>query len=231
MYEDQLTQLLAQCESPIERELLNQLYPQLSTSRARELRAQYKIDDYDDMPLTIPDFAFPDMRIAIYCDGFTLRKDDREKFRRDRSQSRELQLRGWIVLRFTGSEINRDSEMVIDTIERAIDRRNRQRAWRNQQEPTPPVRPQKTPTPQARQPGRSQQQQKTPVRQEEKSWQESMQEWRNEKEQALPVRQPEQDHQRPQRPRTQQKTEGGMCGVVVLACVIVGILVLLDFIF
>ena len=104
-------------------------------------------------------------------------------------QSRELQLRGWIVLRFAGSEINRDSEMVVDTIERV----NRstghgERAWRSQQQQAPPVR------------------------QEEKSWQESMQEWRNEKQQAPPVR------QRSQKPRTQQKPEGGMCGVVVLAC-------------
>ena len=183
MYEDRLTQLLARCQSPIERELLTQLFPHLSTSLSRELRAQYKIDKYDDMPLTIPDFAFPDMQIAIYCDGFTLREGDREKFRRDRLQSRELQLHGWIVLRFAGSEKNRDSEMVVDTIERAIARRDRQRAWRSQQQ------------------------------------------------QAPPVRQRSQDHQRSQKPRTQQKPEGGMCGVVVLACVIVGMLVLLDFIF
>jgi hypothetical protein len=58
-----------------------------------------------------------------------------------------------------------------------------------------------------------------------------MQEWRNEKEQALPVRQAWQDHQRPQEPWTQQKPEGGMCGVIVLACGIVGIFALLTFIF
>ena len=87
--------------------------------------------------------------------------------------------------------------------------------WRTQQQQIPQVRPQQTP----------------PVRQKQKSWQESMQEWRNEKQQALPVRQAWQDHQRPQEPRTQQKPEGGMCGVIVLACGIVGIFVLLTFIF
>ena len=40
MYEDKLTQLLERCESPIERELLNGLYPHLPTSRVRELRVQ-----------------------------------------------------------------------------------------------------------------------------------------------------------------------------------------------
>ena len=121
--------------------------------------------------------------------------------------------------------------------------------WRTQQQRMPQVRPQQTPTPQkpparhtslrwrAPQTQQSQarhqtpQKQTHPVRQEEKSWQESMQEWRNEKEQALPVRQVWQDHQRPQEPRTQQKPEGGMCGVIVLACGIVGIFALLAFIF
>ena len=120
--------------------------------------------------------------------------------------------------------------------------------WRTQQQQIPQVRPQQTPTPQqppvrytslpwmAPQTQKSQakhqtpQKQTPPVRQEAKSWQESMQEWRNEKEQALPVRQAWQDHQKPQEPRTQQKPEGGMCGVV-LACVIVGLFALLTFIF
>ena len=121
--------------------------------------------------------------------------------------------------------------------------------WRTQQQRMPQVRPQQTPTPQKpparytslrwRSPQTQQaqarrqtpQKQTPPVRQEEKSWQESMQEWRNEKEQVLPVRQAWQDHQRPQEPRTQQKPEGGMCGVIVLACGIVGIFALLAFIF
>ena len=91
------------------------------------------VDYYDDMPLTIPDFAFPDMKIAIYCDGFSTAEGNREKFKKDRSQSRELQLRDWIVLRFAGSEIKRN-EMVVDTIQRAIAWRDRQREWRSQQQ-------------------------------------------------------------------------------------------------
>lgn len=117
--------------------------------------------------------------------------------------------------------------------------------WRTQQQRMPQVRPQQTPTPekpptrrwtapqtqQLQVRNQTPQKQTPPVRQEEKSWQESMQEWRNEKEQALPVRQAWQDHQRPQEPRIQQKPEGGMCGVIVLACGIVGILALLASIF
>lgn len=210
------------------------LYPDLSTSRVRELRAQYRIDRYDDVPVTICDFAFPDMQIAIYCDGFGPREGDRNAFRRDRLQLRELQLKGWIVLRFAGSEIYSDCDMVVDTIQRAIARRDRQRAWRSQQQqerqhpkiaiPEPPPEPQK---PQSQQKteggGRNQQPQNSPVQQEQKSWQESMQEWRDDKLQVTPAQQ--RKHQ------TQQKPEGGSCGVIFLASVIIGICVLLGFIF
>ena len=50
-----------------------------------------------------------------------------------------------------------------------------------------------------------------------------MREWRNEKLQAPTAQQ--RKHQ------TQQKPEGGKSGVIFLASVIVGVLVLLDFIF
>ena len=43
MKEDRLNELLERCESPIERQLLENLYPHLTTDRTRELRAQYKI--------------------------------------------------------------------------------------------------------------------------------------------------------------------------------------------
>ena len=175
-----LNELLERCESHIERELLQNLYPHLTVERAQELCAQYMIDYYDDMPLTIPDFAFPDIQIAIYCDGFDPAQDNR--------------LRGWIVLRFAGSQINSDREMAIEAIQRSIAERTRQQEWQRQQ----------------------QQDHQQPIlklgvattRQERKQFRQWMQ--------GL---------------QTQQKTEGGMCGVIVLACLIVGILVLLDFIF
>ena len=220
MNEDLLNDLLARCQSPIEHELLLNLYPHLTTSRAQELRAQHRIDYKGGV--TLPDFAFPDMQIAIYCDGFGPREGDRAAFQRDRLQSRELQLRGWIVLRFAGSEINYDSEMVVDTIERAIARRTRQRDWRSQQQQPSPARqretpalqesparytppPQNTPAPRQAQPA---QQQESPAQQRTPPTQ-----------QAQP------------KPQAQQKPKGGLCGVIALACVIVAILVTLDFIF
>ena len=71
MNPDRLNELLDRCESPIERELLWDLYPKMKEQPAKNLQAQFKID-YDG-GVTIPDFAFHDMKIAIYCDGFAWR--------------------------------------------------------------------------------------------------------------------------------------------------------------
>ena len=127
---NRLNELLGQCQVNMERDLVKKLYPCLTTDCAQELCAQHVVDYYDDMPLTIPDFAFPDMKIAIYCDGFKQHDGDKEAFKRDRRQSRELQLREWIVLRFAGREIwnQSDLEMVVKTIRRAIDLRKEQQA-------------------------------------------------------------------------------------------------------
>ncbi len=183
MNEDRLNELLERCDSPIECQLLKKLYPRLSTNQAHELCAQHKIDYYNDMPLTIPDFAFPKWKIAVYCDGFVWRIGNRDLFVKDRFQSRELQLRGWIVLRFAGREINYESETVVKTIQRAI--------FQWEKERTSLQTPQQRPL-------------------------------------DLQLHSSTQSRQKPQ---SQQKPEGGICGVVFLACVIVGILVLLDFIF
>lgn len=121
-------ELMNKAAEGIEKHLLDALYPKLGPSEQKEIEAQHLIA-YPNMPVTLPDFAFPDAKIAIYCDGFAQRKGNWEAFKRDRLQSRELQLRGWFVLRFTGHEINSDSEMVVKTILRTIDRRKKQQAW------------------------------------------------------------------------------------------------------
>ena len=112
-----LDKLLGQCESPIEGHLLQNLYPSLAPHEREDLVAQYYIDSVSVR--TRLDFAFLKGKVAIYCDGYEYHSD-KEAFRVDREQSRELQLLGWVVLRFTGSEINSDIGTVVDTIQRAI---------------------------------------------------------------------------------------------------------------
>ena len=118
-------ELQKRCESEIERHLLRALYPNLGPSEQKEIEAQHLIA-YPDMPVTLPDFAFPDAKIAIYCDGYEFHWE-RAPFQKDRQQSRELQLRGWCVLRFAGREILYETDVVVRTIERAIRRENQQK--------------------------------------------------------------------------------------------------------
>lgn len=84
-------------ESPIEEKLLlwfkeYGLFPEL----------QYEIPPYR------ADFAFPDKKIIVECDGreFHTSDEDRE---RDAIRDKYLQSKGWEVIRFTGSEIYRES--------------------------------------------------------------------------------------------------------------------------
>ena len=118
-------ELLSYCESKIERHLLGALYPELGPDAQKQLQTQHKIDYYD-IPLTIPDFAFPNVKIAIYCDGYE-HHSERDPFQKDRQQSRDLQLRGWCVLRFAGREILNEPDAVVRTIEQAIRRKARER--------------------------------------------------------------------------------------------------------
>ena len=131
-------ELLSYCESEIERHLLGALYPELGPDAQKQLQTQHKIDYYD-IPLTIPDFAFPDVKIAIYCDGYEFHSE-RGSFQKDRYQSRELQLRNWLVLRFTGSEILNDTDTVVLTIEQAIRRKAREQGDREKRLRMPEIR-------------------------------------------------------------------------------------------
>ena len=117
--------LLAMCESEIESHLLGALYPNLGPDAQKEIEAQHMIDYYD-MPVTLPDFAFPYLRIAIYCDGYEYHWE-RDPFQKDRQQARALQLQGWLVLRFAGSEILNNTDAVVLTVEKAIRRKARER--------------------------------------------------------------------------------------------------------
>lgn len=57
--------------------------------------------------LTIPDFAYPDRHIAIYCDGFAYH-GNRETLESDALKRNLLQAMGWAVLTFWGRQILRN---------------------------------------------------------------------------------------------------------------------------
>lgn len=123
-------QRLERCESPIEKELLKGLYDKLTPDAWAAMRVQYLIDYYQTTT-TLPDFAFPNLQIAVYCDGYE-HHADHDSFLKDRQQSRALQMQGWLVLRFTGTEILNDTDAAVSTINQAIRRRKQQQVIQSQ---------------------------------------------------------------------------------------------------
>jgi len=98
------------CESPIELKLYRQL---VHSKLDKGIELQYdKIAEVN----TIPDFTYPDKKIAIYCDGHKYHERTKKQARRDRSQDRKLQSLGWTVLRYTGSEIYNNVEKCVEEI-------------------------------------------------------------------------------------------------------------------
>ncbi|MBI4529878.1 MAG: DEAD/DEAH box helicase [Deltaproteobacteria bacterium] len=75
--------------------------------RLPEPTPQYEITDENGRQLTIADFAYPDQRIAIYCDGFAYH-GNRETLESDARKRNILQTMGWAVLTFWGRQILRN---------------------------------------------------------------------------------------------------------------------------
>ena len=61
------------------------------------------------------DFAFPDVRLVVECDGRPWHDPDR-----DRARDAKLRKRGWEPIHFTGSEITRDAAGCASRVEREI---------------------------------------------------------------------------------------------------------------
>ncbi|MFE7077902.1 DUF559 domain-containing protein [Streptomyces sp. NPDC057620] len=91
-------------ESPIEQAFWNThlrtRLPALSGLRSQvpALRGRYRID-----------FALPSKKIGIELDGYAWHSS-REAFTKDRERQRALELDGWRIIRFSGAEVNGDTE-------------------------------------------------------------------------------------------------------------------------
>jgi ATP-dependent helicase YprA (DUF1998 family) len=75
--------------------------------RLPEPIAQHSVRGDAGEVLTIPDFAYPDRKIAIYCDGFAYH-GNKETLESDSRKRNTLQGQGWAVLTFWGRQILRN---------------------------------------------------------------------------------------------------------------------------
>jgi very-short-patch-repair endonuclease len=68
---------------------------------------QYEVKDGERL-VTVPDFAYPEFRIAVFCDGFAYHGNP-DTLELDARKRNWLQEQGWIVLTFWGKTIMRDA--------------------------------------------------------------------------------------------------------------------------
>lgn len=95
----------AMFDTPIERKLLEAIR---AAGRLPDPVSQYEFHGDDGSLLTVPDFAFPDRKIAIYCDGYAYH-GNMDALSRDAFKRNALQSKGWAVLVFWGKQILRDA--------------------------------------------------------------------------------------------------------------------------
>ena len=75
--------------------------------RLPEPVAQHAVVGEGGELLTVPDFAYPERKIAIYCDGFAYH-GNKETLESDARKRNTLQAQGWAVLTFWGRQILRN---------------------------------------------------------------------------------------------------------------------------
>lgn len=85
----------------------------------------FEVRDEQGRLVTVPDFAWPDAKIAVYCDGYAYHGDP-ETLELDARKRNSLQSRGWVVLTFWGRTILRDPEGCARQIAELLRARRRQ---------------------------------------------------------------------------------------------------------
>lgn len=115
--------ILEECQSPIEKKLGFRLMTKLDVNYGGYfgggINENFSIIPqeevyYDKNKKYVIDFSihyqdeYGSFKIAIECDGHEFHERTKEQAAKDRSRDRKLIKMGYIVLRFTGSEINND---------------------------------------------------------------------------------------------------------------------------
>ena len=82
---------------------------------------------YQGRLLARADFAYPEVKLAIEIDGYSVHtnKTDRDY---DRKRDRRLEAIGWTVIRFSWEELRNNPQVVIDDIRHVLERLRRETA-------------------------------------------------------------------------------------------------------
>jgi ATP-dependent helicase YprA (DUF1998 family) len=83
--------------------------------------AQYEVSENGNT-LTVPDFAYPERKIAIFCDGFAFH-GNAAALSEDARKRNRLQTMGWLVLTFWGRQILKEPHRCVEQIAQALQSR------------------------------------------------------------------------------------------------------------
>jgi ATP-dependent helicase YprA (DUF1998 family) len=103
-------------QSPIEERLLVALR---KVEGLPEPEAQFEVLK-DGAPYTIPDFAYPDRKIAVFCDGYLFHGTP-GTLELDAEKRNRLQVEGWKVLVFWGASINQNADVCARQVKQCWD--------------------------------------------------------------------------------------------------------------
>ena len=127
---------LEKCESPIEIRLAKAMLSRwplrcrlgyglcspeamraAENDRVTLLYAQYPIGRFRVDFLVVRPHSVP---VVVECDGHAYHQGDPSTWERDAERDKIIQQQGFVTLRFPGSRIHRDSDEVVDIIEKAL---------------------------------------------------------------------------------------------------------------
>ncbi len=109
---DQQDDLLEKCESPIERQFFTSARKLIPNLEPQEWIGKYRVD-----------FALKDKKVVVELDGHSYHKT-KEQRQNDAERQRHLQKEGYTVIRFTGSEINKDLSGCISEVLDILDKKS-----------------------------------------------------------------------------------------------------------
>ena len=84
-----------------------------------DFQRDFEIPDGEGRLLTVPDFAWPELKVAVYCDGYAYHAAP-ETLELDAKKRNQLQLDGWLVLTFWGRTIHKDPESCARQVQQAL---------------------------------------------------------------------------------------------------------------
>lgn len=88
-----------------------------------DFQRDFEIHDGDQL-LTVPDFAWLELKVAVFCDGYAYHGDP-ETLALDARKRNHLQLMGWLVLTFWGRTIWKNAEGCAREVQQALQARRK----------------------------------------------------------------------------------------------------------